>query len=186
MLRRPVLPQGFVYWSEEVTRSICRASKHNGGNLQVLLSNITSPGGVLVIQPVLQPKGIWVKRNERRTCSFKLSLCLLTFLELERSISLWAISLNWSFWSWFLGPPSKCGLTATVCAHGCAVDSPTECLKFSCTHSDATFAGILSLISKNCEKKKKKRHFPVTHGEYTQVRSTDVAFTLSGSFRGQE
>ncbi|XP_054459186.1 low-density lipoprotein receptor-related protein 8-like [Anoplopoma fimbria] len=49
--------EGFVYWSEEVTRSICRASKHNGGNFQVLLSNVTSPGGVVVIQPVLQPKG---------------------------------------------------------------------------------------------------------------------------------
>ncbi|KAM8875172.1 low-density lipoprotein receptor-related protein 8-like isoform 2-T2 [Spinachia spinachia] len=49
--------EGFVYWSEETTRSICRASKRNGGNLKVLLSNVTLPGGVLVIQPVLQPKG---------------------------------------------------------------------------------------------------------------------------------
>ncbi|KAL6108128.1 uncharacterized protein ACO6RY_18735 [Pungitius sinensis] len=91
--------EGFVYWSEEVTHSICRASKHNGAKLQVLLSNVTSPGGVLVIQPVLQPKG-----------------------------------------------PAECGLTATVCEHGCVVDPLTESLEFHCTPSDATFAGILSLI----------------------------------------
>ena len=41
-----------------MTRSICRANKHNGGNLQVLLSNATSPGGVVIVQPVLQPKGM--------------------------------------------------------------------------------------------------------------------------------
>ncbi|XP_034387287.1 low-density lipoprotein receptor 2-like [Cyclopterus lumpus] len=91
--------EGFVYWSEEVTRSICRASKHNGVNLQVLLSNITSPGGVVVIQPVLQPKG-----------------------------------------------PSECGQTGTACVHRCVVDLLTESLEFSCSPSDATFAGILSLI----------------------------------------
>ncbi|XP_068445967.1 low-density lipoprotein receptor-related protein 8-like [Clinocottus analis] len=49
--------EGFVYWSEEATRSVCRASKHNGANLRVLLSNVSSPGGVVVVQPVLQPKG---------------------------------------------------------------------------------------------------------------------------------
>nr|XP_046247889.1 low-density lipoprotein receptor-like [Scatophagus argus] len=49
--------EGFVYWSEEVTRSLCRADKHNGRNLQVLVSNATSPGDVVIMHPVLQPKG---------------------------------------------------------------------------------------------------------------------------------
>ncbi|XP_047443986.1 low-density lipoprotein receptor-related protein 8-like [Mugil cephalus] len=49
--------EGFVYWSEEVTRSICRSNKHNGRDLQVLQPDITSPGGVVIIQPVLQPNG---------------------------------------------------------------------------------------------------------------------------------
>ncbi|KAM7011957.1 low-density lipoprotein receptor-related protein 8-like [Tautogolabrus adspersus] len=55
--------EGFVYWSEEVTNSICRASKHNGTNLQVLLSNATSPGGMVIIQPALQPNGPSVCRH---------------------------------------------------------------------------------------------------------------------------
>lgn len=49
--------QGFVYWSDAVTRSICRASKHNGGNLTVLLSTASSPGGVAIVHAALQPKG---------------------------------------------------------------------------------------------------------------------------------
>ncbi|XP_041862489.1 low-density lipoprotein receptor-related protein 8-like [Melanotaenia boesemani] len=49
--------EGYVYWAEEVTRSICRANKHNGRNFQVLLSNLTSPGGVAILQPALQPNG---------------------------------------------------------------------------------------------------------------------------------
>ncbi|XP_044056531.1 low-density lipoprotein receptor-related protein 8-like isoform X2 [Siniperca chuatsi] len=60
--------EGFVYWSEEVTRSICRANKHNGSNLQVLLSNATSPGGVVIIQPVLQPNGPSVCGHTRTVC----------------------------------------------------------------------------------------------------------------------
>ncbi|KAM9848879.1 low-density lipoprotein receptor-related protein 8-like [Aulostomus maculatus] len=47
--------EGFVYWSDEVTNSICRANKHNGSQFQVLLNNVTSPGGVAIIQPALQP-----------------------------------------------------------------------------------------------------------------------------------
>lgn len=49
--------QGFVYWSEEMTQSICRANKHDGRNLEVLLSNNTLPGGVVIVQPALQPDG---------------------------------------------------------------------------------------------------------------------------------
>lgn len=51
------LPQGFVYWSDEMTHSVCRADKHNGRNLQVVLLNASSPGGVAIVHPVLQPAG---------------------------------------------------------------------------------------------------------------------------------
>lgn len=44
-----------MYWSDEVTHSVCRANKHNGGHLQVLLTDVSSPGGVAINQPVLQP-----------------------------------------------------------------------------------------------------------------------------------
>ncbi|KAM3876257.1 low-density lipoprotein receptor-like [Diretmus argenteus] len=47
--------EGFVFWSEEVTRSVCRADKHNGSHFQVLLTNVTSPGDLVLIHPVLQP-----------------------------------------------------------------------------------------------------------------------------------
>lgn len=40
-----------------MTQSICRANKHDGQNLQVLLSNNTLPGGVVIVQPALQPDG---------------------------------------------------------------------------------------------------------------------------------
>lgn len=53
-----VFLQGFVYWSDAVTRSICRASKHNSVHLQVLQTNVTSPGGVVIVHPVLQPEGM--------------------------------------------------------------------------------------------------------------------------------
>ncbi|KAF7646904.1 hypothetical protein LDENG_00180760, partial [Lucifuga dentata] len=49
--------EGFVYWSEDITRSICRASKHNGRHVQLLLKNVTSPGGVVIVHPLLQPNG---------------------------------------------------------------------------------------------------------------------------------
>ncbi|KAK9519470.1 hypothetical protein VZT92_022198 [Zoarces viviparus] len=80
-LDRPVglaVFEGFVYWSEEVTRSICRASKHNGGNLQVLLSNVTSPGGVVVIQPVLQQKGPSECGHPGTVCEHGCTVDLLT------------------------------------------------------------------------------------------------------------
>ncbi|XP_038571501.1 low-density lipoprotein receptor-related protein 8-like isoform X2 [Micropterus salmoides] len=70
--------EGFVYWSEEVTHSICRANKHNGGNLQVLLSNATSPGGVVIIQPVLQPNGPSVCGNTRTVCQHECVVNLLS------------------------------------------------------------------------------------------------------------
>lgn len=70
--------EGFVYWSEEVTRSICRANKHNGGNFQVLLSNVTSPGGVVIIQPVLQPNGPSVCGHTGTVCKHECVVNLLS------------------------------------------------------------------------------------------------------------
>ncbi|XP_076009223.1 low-density lipoprotein receptor-like [Genypterus blacodes] len=49
--------EGFVYWSEGVTRSLCRANKHSGDHFHVLLRNVTSPGGVAVVHQALQPNG---------------------------------------------------------------------------------------------------------------------------------
>ncbi|XP_034736897.1 very low-density lipoprotein receptor-like isoform X3 [Etheostoma cragini] len=70
--------EGFVYWSEEVTRSICRANKHNGGDHQVLLSNITSPGGVVIIQPALQPNGPSVCGHTGTLCDHGCTVDLLS------------------------------------------------------------------------------------------------------------
>ena len=50
--------QGFLYWAEEVTHSICRVNKHNGKNLQILQANVSTLGGVAIIQPALQPNGM--------------------------------------------------------------------------------------------------------------------------------
>ncbi|XP_039985030.1 low-density lipoprotein receptor-like isoform X2 [Xiphias gladius] len=69
--------EGFVYWSEGVTRSICRANKHNGSQLQVLLKDVTSPGGVVIVQPVLQPKGPSVCGRPVRMCRHKCVVDLL-------------------------------------------------------------------------------------------------------------
>ncbi|XP_061884070.1 low-density lipoprotein receptor-related protein 8-like [Entelurus aequoreus] len=49
--------EGFLYWSDQDTHSICRASKHNGNDFQILPTNVTSPGGVAIFHPVLQPNG---------------------------------------------------------------------------------------------------------------------------------
>ena len=68
-----ILPQGFVYWSDNMTSSICRADKHNGRNLQILLPNATSPGGMVIVQPVLQPSGTTSQMNS--TCTVCLRLC---------------------------------------------------------------------------------------------------------------
>ncbi|KAK5907103.1 hypothetical protein CesoFtcFv8_004987 [Champsocephalus esox] len=70
--------EGFLYWSEEVTHSICRANKHNGGNLQVLLSNVTSPGGVVIVQPALQPNGPSVCRHAGTVCQQEYVVDLLS------------------------------------------------------------------------------------------------------------
>ncbi|KAK2835367.1 hypothetical protein Q5P01_015851 [Channa striata] len=73
-----VVFEGFVYWSEEVTRSISRADKHNGRQLQVLLTNVTSPRGVVIIHPVLQPHGPSVCGHPGELCQHKCVVDLMS------------------------------------------------------------------------------------------------------------
>ncbi|XP_042337393.1 low-density lipoprotein receptor-related protein 8-like [Plectropomus leopardus] len=113
--------EGFVYWSEEATRSICRASKHNGGNFQVLLSNVTSPGGVVVVQPVLQPNGPSVCGHTGAVCQHK---CVINLLSSSPEFS--------------CTPPEK-GQNRSQ-----EIPSISRTVPVS-TLSDPTFAGILSL-----------------------------------------
>ncbi|KAM3619928.1 uncharacterized protein V6R79_015960 [Siganus canaliculatus] len=70
--------EGFVYWSDDVTHSICRADKHNGRDLQILLSNATSPGGVAISQPALQPNGPAVCGRTRTLCQHQCFVDLLS------------------------------------------------------------------------------------------------------------
>ncbi|XP_060788621.1 low-density lipoprotein receptor-like isoform X2 [Neoarius graeffei] len=45
-----------VYWSDRLTGVICRADKHNGKLLQITrVSGASSPGGLLLLHPLLQP-----------------------------------------------------------------------------------------------------------------------------------
>ncbi|CAN9500946.1 unnamed protein product [Ophioblennius macclurei] len=60
--------EGFVYWSDDVTASICRADKRSGRNLSVQQSGVTSPGGVAVVHPVLQPNGTPICKCVGTTC----------------------------------------------------------------------------------------------------------------------
>ncbi|XP_069558413.1 low-density lipoprotein receptor-like [Brachyistius frenatus] len=114
--------EGFVYWSEEVTRSICRANKHNGGHLQVLLSNVTSPGGVVLVQPVLQPNGPFVCGRAGSVCHHE---CLVNLL---------SESLEFSC----ISPETGQNRSQETNAISRAV--PASAL------SDPTFTGIFSLI----------------------------------------
>ncbi|KAL7397623.1 hypothetical protein ABVT39_025109 [Epinephelus coioides] len=114
--------EGFVYWSEEVTQSICRANKHNGGNFQVLLSNVTSPGGVVIIQPVLQPKGPSVCGHTRTVCQQE---CVVNLLSKSPEFS--------------CTPPEKGQKKSQeIPAISRRVPAPSV--------SDPAFAGILSVI----------------------------------------
>ncbi|XP_028818867.1 low-density lipoprotein receptor-related protein 8-like isoform X2 [Denticeps clupeoides] len=49
--------EGHVLWTDEVTRAVCGASKHDGTSLRVLLGSVASPGGLAVVHEVLQPEG---------------------------------------------------------------------------------------------------------------------------------
>lgn len=63
--------EGFVYWSEEVTQSVCRADKHNGRKFRVVLLNSSSPGDVVIVQPALQPEEPTVCGNTGKVCHNK-------------------------------------------------------------------------------------------------------------------
>ncbi|XP_067250641.1 very low-density lipoprotein receptor-like [Chanodichthys erythropterus] len=59
-----------VYWSDQLTKSICSADKHNGSILQVSqrLGSV-SPAGLVILQPLLQPAG-------HGACSISGEVCL--------------------------------------------------------------------------------------------------------------
>uniref|UniRef100_A0A673Y202 Very low-density lipoprotein receptor-like n=1 Tax=Salmo trutta TaxID=8032 RepID=A0A673Y202_SALTR len=63
--------EGHVYWSEQATHSICSADKHNGSLFRVILPNIAFPGALVLIHPVLQPKGSAVCGNTSRVCPYE-------------------------------------------------------------------------------------------------------------------
>uniref|UniRef100_A0A1A7YX56 Uncharacterized protein n=1 Tax=Iconisemion striatum TaxID=60296 RepID=A0A1A7YX56_9TELE len=82
--------EGFLYWGDEVTGSVCRANKHSGSNLQVLMSNITSPGGVAILHPVLQPNRPSVCGRPRMTCQHRVSR------PAHHSDAVWIRAWRWS------------------------------------------------------------------------------------------
>ncbi|XP_029562547.1 very low-density lipoprotein receptor isoform X1 [Salmo trutta] len=115
--------EGHVYWSEQDTHSICSADKHNGSLFRVILANITSPGGLVLIHPVLQPKGPAMCGNNGRVCLYE---CVPDLFSGTSSPSFTCI-------------PPKGGSDDdddTVVSH----TLPAPAL------SDTTYAGILSLI----------------------------------------
>ncbi|XP_041647325.1 low-density lipoprotein receptor-like [Cheilinus undulatus] len=110
--------EGFVYWSDEVTNSICRANKHNGTNLQVLLSNASSPGGLVIIHTALQPNGPSECRDLGMLCQHDL---------LSPSLD-------------FIHNSSETGQNKSEELPGISRTVPASTL------SDPAFAGVLSLI----------------------------------------
>ncbi|XP_017268828.1 low-density lipoprotein receptor-related protein 8 [Kryptolebias marmoratus] len=114
--------EGFLYWGDEITNSICRANKHSGRNLHVLLSSVNSPGGVAIIHPSLQPNGPSACGRPGTMCQHKCAVDL----QPER--------LRFSCRS----PQTTLNKTETP------VISRTVPASAS---SDATFAGMLALIT---------------------------------------
>ncbi|KAJ0032574.1 hypothetical protein NQD34_002655, partial [Periophthalmus magnuspinnatus] len=74
--------EGFVYWSDEVSRSICRANKHDGRHFEIVLKNITSPGSVVISHPALQPDSPAACGRER--CQY---LCAVNVMAQTLNIS---------------------------------------------------------------------------------------------------
>lgn len=89
--------QGFVYWSEEVTRSVCRANKHNGTQLKVLRADVTSPGGVVIVQPVLQPNGTTNQKQIVFTIDFTRSLLEKHTSQPQSPVSLFRAFGVWTY-----------------------------------------------------------------------------------------
>ncbi|XP_056132815.1 low-density lipoprotein receptor-related protein 8-like [Lampris incognitus] len=70
-LDRPVglaVFEGRVFWTEEVTRSVCSANKHNGSHFQVLRTGIVPPGELVLAHPILQPHGPAVCGSTGKVC----------------------------------------------------------------------------------------------------------------------
>ncbi|KAJ8408322.1 hypothetical protein AAFF_G00257360 [Aldrovandia affinis] len=63
--------EGRVFWSDEDTRSLCSADKHNGSLFRVLLSNISAAGGIALVHPVLQPEGYGVCGHSGQPCPYR-------------------------------------------------------------------------------------------------------------------
>ncbi|XP_044218108.1 low-density lipoprotein receptor-like [Thunnus albacares] len=114
--------EGFVYWSDEVTHSVCRANKHNGVHFQVLLKNATSPGGVVIIQPILQPTGKAACGRTGTVCQHK---CVVDLTSETQG---------------FICTPSETGKNRSQEKPAISRTVPASAL------TDPAFAGILSLI----------------------------------------
>ncbi|KAG9350736.1 hypothetical protein JZ751_024625 [Albula glossodonta] len=63
--------EGSVFWSDNDTRSLCAADKHNGSHFRVLLSNIGAAGRISVVHSVLQPEGRGVCGSSGQVCSYR-------------------------------------------------------------------------------------------------------------------
>ncbi|XP_077574072.1 low-density lipoprotein receptor-like isoform X1 [Stigmatopora nigra] len=72
-----VVFEGFVYWSDQDTNSVCRANKHSGSDFQLLLTNVYSPAGIAIIQPVLQPNRSAACGKPGKVCEHE---CVVGFL----------------------------------------------------------------------------------------------------------
>ncbi|XP_077441221.1 low-density lipoprotein receptor-like isoform X1 [Vanacampus margaritifer] len=70
--------EGFVYWSDQDTHTICRANKHSGSDFQPLVTNVTSPGGIAIIQPALQPDSIAACGNPGKVCTHECVVDLIS------------------------------------------------------------------------------------------------------------
>ncbi|XP_061539725.1 low-density lipoprotein receptor-related protein 8-like isoform X3 [Phycodurus eques] len=112
--------EAFVYWSDRDTHSICRANKHSGSDFQLFLTNVTSPSGIAIIQPALQPNSNAACGSPGSVCTHK---CVVDLLSETPSFRCTGMGLNRS-----QGIPA---ISRTI---------PASRL------SDPGFAGILSLI----------------------------------------
>ncbi|KAK5622945.1 hypothetical protein CRENBAI_021944 [Crenichthys baileyi] len=113
--------EGFLYWGDEATHSICRANKLNGRNLQVLMSNVTLSGDMVIVHSVLQPKGASACGRPETVCQHE---CVVDLMS-ERS------QFNCDSQQTTPNQPQIPSISRSV---------PPSTL------SDPTFAGILCLI----------------------------------------
>ncbi|KAM4629850.1 low-density lipoprotein receptor-like [Polymixia lowei] len=80
-LDRPVglaVFEGRVFWSDELTSSICSANKHNGSQFHVLLTSVDATGGLVLVHPVVQPNGPSVCGSAGMVCQHRCILDLFS------------------------------------------------------------------------------------------------------------